>query len=212
MQLRPLPSQARSQRCAGIYGWTTRASGTRRAKSLDHRTYSTWEGRYYGRSGTIALQLPTIILTMLVLTSQTTTTRFSNDIRTRSLANFSATVTRYLQVWGVLEVVALFTAHATALSQDQFEIAYSDYSYQTAANAIAAALIVSLLCISTAYHWLVRSRHLHWRPRVSPFHRATIHWFVFDSPLLGGNPAFKLYDVDPDTFGIMDVHVIFSML
>jgi hypothetical protein len=26
----------------------------------------------------------------------------------------------------------------------------------------------------------------------------------------GGNPAFKLYEIDPDTFEVMDASVIFS--
>lgn len=28
--------------------------------------------------------------------------------------------------------------------------------------------------------------------------------------LLGGNPAFKIYDVDPDTFEVMDMKVYYS--
>lgn len=28
---------------------------------------------------------------------------------------------------------------------------------------------------------------------------------------LGGNPAFKIYDVDPDTFQVMDMRVYISM-
>ncbi|KAF9469608.1 sphingomyelin phosphodiesterase [Collybia nuda] len=68
-------------------------------------------------------------------------------------------------------LVGQFFGHS---HKDQFEIAYSDYNNQTAANAVAAALIA---------------------PALTP---------------TSGNPAFKLYDVDPDTFGIMDVRVIFT--
>ncbi|KAJ7157546.1 sphingomyelin phosphodiesterase [Mycena crocata] len=58
--------------------------------------------------------------------------------------------------------------------KDQFEIAYSDYSNQTAQNAVSVALI---------------------GPALTP---------------TSGNPAFKSYSIDPDTFEVMDVHVIFT--
>ncbi|KAJ7153823.1 sphingomyelin phosphodiesterase [Mycena filopes] len=58
--------------------------------------------------------------------------------------------------------------------KDQFEIAYSNYSDQTAENAVSVALI---------------------GPALTP---------------TSGNPAFKLYDVDPDTFEVMDAKVIFT--
>ncbi|KAF5392862.1 hypothetical protein D9757_000982 [Collybiopsis confluens] len=58
--------------------------------------------------------------------------------------------------------------------QDEFEIAYSDYNHQTAANAVG----VGLIC-----------------PALTP---------------TSGNPAFKVYDVDPDTLGIMNIRVIFA--
>ncbi|KAF8195282.1 sphingomyelin phosphodiesterase [Mycena galopus ATCC 62051] len=58
--------------------------------------------------------------------------------------------------------------------KDQFEIAYSNYSDQTAANAVAVALI---------------------GPALTP---------------TSGNPAFKFYDIDPDTFEVMDSSVIFT--
>lgn len=55
--------------------------------------------------------------------------------------------------------------------QDQFEIAYSDYSNQHAATAIAFASL---------------------SPALTP---------------RSGNPAFKMYDVDPDTFEVVDIKV-----
>ncbi|KAJ7253566.1 sphingomyelin phosphodiesterase [Mycena rebaudengoi] len=58
--------------------------------------------------------------------------------------------------------------------KDQFEIAYSNYSEQTAANAVSVALI---------------------GPALTP---------------TSGNPAFKVYDVDPDTFEVMDASVFFT--
>jgi len=58
--------------------------------------------------------------------------------------------------------------------KDQFEIAYSDYNEQTAANAVAVALI---------------------GPALTP---------------TSGNPAFKVYDIDPDTFEVMDQSVFFT--
>ncbi|KAK7468297.1 hypothetical protein VKT23_002811 [Stygiomarasmius scandens] len=68
-------------------------------------------------------------------------------------------------------IVGQFFGHS---HKDQFEIAYSNYDEQTAANAVSAALI---------------------GPALTP---------------TSGNPAFKLYDVDPDTFGIMNMRVIFT--
>ncbi|KAF7357082.1 Saposin B-type domain-containing protein [Mycena sanguinolenta] len=58
--------------------------------------------------------------------------------------------------------------------KDQFEIAYSNYSEQTAANAVSVALI---------------------GPALTP---------------TSGNPAFKFYDIDPDTFSVVDSSVIFT--
>ncbi|KAJ6488326.1 sphingomyelin phosphodiesterase, partial [Mycena vulgaris] len=58
--------------------------------------------------------------------------------------------------------------------KDQFEVAYSNYSEQTAANAVGVGLI---------------------GPALTP---------------TSGNPAFKMYEIDPDTFEVMDVHVIFT--
>ncbi|KAJ7767281.1 sphingomyelin phosphodiesterase [Mycena metata] len=58
--------------------------------------------------------------------------------------------------------------------KDQFEIAYSNYSEQTAQNAVGVALI---------------------GPALTP---------------TSGNPAFKFYDIDPDTFEVMDSKVIFT--
>ncbi|KAJ7767552.1 sphingomyelin phosphodiesterase [Mycena olivaceomarginata] len=58
--------------------------------------------------------------------------------------------------------------------KDQFEIAYSNYSAQTAENAVGVGLI---------------------GPALTP---------------TSGNPAFKLYEIDPDTFEVMDASVIFT--
>ncbi|KAF5389664.1 hypothetical protein D9757_004095 [Collybiopsis confluens] len=66
-------------------------------------------------------------------------------------------------------IVGQFFGHS---HKDQFEVAYSDYNDQTAANAVG----VGLIC-----------------PALTP---------------TSGNPAFKVYDVDPDTFGIMDIFFI----
>ncbi|KAF7346627.1 Saposin B-type domain-containing protein [Mycena sanguinolenta] len=60
--------------------------------------------------------------------------------------------------------------------KDQFEIAYSNYSEQTAANAVSVGLIGPALTPSS------------------------------------GNPAFKFYDIDPDTFSVVDSSVIFTNL
>ncbi|KAJ4488627.1 sphingomyelin phosphodiesterase [Lentinula lateritia] len=68
-------------------------------------------------------------------------------------------------------IVGQFFGHS---HKDQFEIAYSDYNNQTAANAVG----VGLIC-----------------PALTP---------------TSGNPAFKVYDVDPDTLGIMNIRVIFA--
>ncbi|KAF5392860.1 hypothetical protein D9757_000989 [Collybiopsis confluens] len=70
-------------------------------------------------------------------------------------------------------IVGQFFGHS---HKDQFEIAYSNYSQQTAANAVG----VGLIC-----------------PALTP---------------TSGNPAFKVYDVDPDTLGIMNIRVIFANL
>ncbi|KAJ6560941.1 sphingomyelin phosphodiesterase [Mycena sp. CBHHK59/15] len=58
--------------------------------------------------------------------------------------------------------------------KDQFEIAYSNYSEQTAENAVSVALI---------------------GPALTP---------------TSGNPAFKVYEIDPDTFEVMDASVVFT--
>ncbi|KAF9467960.1 sphingomyelin phosphodiesterase [Collybia nuda] len=58
--------------------------------------------------------------------------------------------------------------------QDEFALAYSDYSKQTAENAVSVG-------------WIA--------PSLTP---------------RNGNPAFKLYDVDPDTYEIMDARVFIS--
>ncbi|THV01290.1 sphingomyelin phosphodiesterase [Dendrothele bispora CBS 962.96] len=68
-------------------------------------------------------------------------------------------------------IVGHFFGHS---HKDQFEIAYSNYEEQTAANAVSVALI---------------------GPALTP---------------TSGNPAFKVYDVDPDTFGVMNMRVIFT--
>ncbi|KAF8195288.1 sphingomyelin phosphodiesterase [Mycena galopus ATCC 62051] len=68
-------------------------------------------------------------------------------------------------------IAAQFFGHS---HMDQFEIAYSNYSEQTAANAVAVGLI---------------------GPALTP---------------TSGNPAFKFYDIDPDTFEVMDSSVIFT--
>ncbi|KIJ98756.1 hypothetical protein K443DRAFT_133333 [Laccaria amethystina LaAM-08-1] len=60
--------------------------------------------------------------------------------------------------------------------QDEFMISYSDYTKQTAANAVSVG-------------WIA--------PSITPS---------------GGNPAFKVYDVDPDTYEIMDAKVYSSDL
>ncbi|EKM49763.1 uncharacterized protein PHACADRAFT_106798 [Phanerochaete carnosa HHB-10118-sp] len=65
-------------------------------------------------------------------------------------------------------ISAQFFGHS---HKDQFEIAYSDYSNQTASTATSIAFIA---------------------PALTP---------------TSGNPAFKIYDVDPDTFEIMDARV-----
>ncbi|KAJ7500301.1 sphingomyelin phosphodiesterase [Mycena galericulata] len=58
--------------------------------------------------------------------------------------------------------------------KDQFEIAYSNYSEQTAENAVSVGLI---------------------GPALTP---------------TSGNPAFKVYEIDPDTFEVMDSSVFFT--
>ncbi|KAH9944712.1 Metallo-dependent phosphatase-like protein [Amylocystis lapponica] len=62
-------------------------------------------------------------------------------------------------------IAGQFYGHTHA---DEFAIAYSNYSEQTAENAVSLAMI---------------------GPALTP---------------MSGNPAFKVYDVDPDTFEIMD--------
>ncbi|KAJ6577051.1 sphingomyelin phosphodiesterase [Mycena vulgaris] len=57
---------------------------------------------------------------------------------------------------------------------DQFQIAYSNYSDQTAQTAVSAALI---------------------GPALTPN---------------SGNPAFKVYEIDPDTFEVMDSSIFFT--
>ncbi|KIP02824.1 hypothetical protein PHLGIDRAFT_277143 [Phlebiopsis gigantea 11061_1 CR5-6] len=68
-------------------------------------------------------------------------------------------------------IAAQFFGHS---HKDQFEIAYSNYSDQTASTATSIALVA---------------------PALTP---------------TSGNPAFKIYDVDPDTFEIMDSRVYFT--
>ncbi|KAJ7067511.1 sphingomyelin phosphodiesterase [Mycena amicta] len=68
-------------------------------------------------------------------------------------------------------IAAQFFGHS---HKDQFEIAYSNYSEQTARNAVGVGLI---------------------GPALTP---------------TSGNPAFKVYDIDPDTFEVMDSSVFFS--
>ncbi|KAG6843284.1 hypothetical protein H0H93_001547, partial [Arthromyces matolae] len=67
-------------------------------------------------------------------------------------------------------IAAQFYGHS---HQDQFEIAYSDYTKQTEANAVSVA-------------WIA--------PSLTP---------------RDGNPAFKTYDIDPDTYEVMDAHVFY---
>ncbi|KAJ7218481.1 sphingomyelin phosphodiesterase [Mycena pura] len=77
--------------------------------------------------------------------------------------------------------------------KDQFEIAYSNYSAQTAANAVGVALIVRVsvnLLLSLTF--------------VGPCINSDEQ--VCDC----GNPAFKVYDIDPDTFEVMDASVFFT--
>ncbi|KAK6980766.1 Saposin B-type domain-containing protein [Favolaschia claudopus] len=68
-------------------------------------------------------------------------------------------------------VAGMFFGHS---HHDEFEIAYSNYSAQTAENAVGIAFI---------------------GPALTP---------------TSGNPAFKIYDVDPDTFEVMDASVFFT--
>ncbi|KAJ7675218.1 sphingomyelin phosphodiesterase [Mycena rosella] len=68
-------------------------------------------------------------------------------------------------------IVGQFFGHTHG---DQFSIAYSNYSQQTAQTAVGAALIA---------------------PALTPN---------------SGNPAFKVYDIDPDTFEVMDSSIFFS--
>lgn len=78
---------------------------------------------------------------------------------------------------------------AHELFQDQFEIAYSDFNNQTAETADSVALICPAL---TPTSWVLRMLQ-------SLSKTLTI--------ASGGNPAFKLYDIDPDTYEVMDAKV-----
>ncbi|KAJ7336801.1 Metallo-dependent phosphatase-like protein [Mycena albidolilacea] len=68
-------------------------------------------------------------------------------------------------------IAAQFFGHT---HRDGFQIAYSNYSDQTAHTAVSAALI---------------------GPALTP---------------TSGNPAFKFYDIDPDTFEVMDSSIFFT--
>ncbi|KAJ7153824.1 sphingomyelin phosphodiesterase [Mycena filopes] len=74
-------------------------------------------------------------------------------------------------------VAAQFFGHTHG---DQFQIAYSNYSDQTAQTAVSAALIGPALTPNTLM------------------------------PSSGGNPAFKVYDIDPDTYEVMDSSIFFT--
>lgn len=69
---------------------------------------------------------------------------------------------------------------------DEFEIAYSDYSNQTAENANGITFISGALTPA------------------SEFIYKSLYRKVLILVSLGGNPVFRVYDVDPDTFEIMD--------
>lgn len=79
---------------------------------------------------------------------------------------FSQIVNRYSDT-----IAALFFGHT---HKDEFEISYSDYSAQTAANAVAMSYIA---------------------PALTP---------------TSGNPTFRVYSVDPVTFGILDYTVYYA--
>jgi sphingomyelin phosphodiesterase len=92
------------------------------------------------------------------------------------------------------EVAGIHISTPLGQSQDQFEIAYSDYSNQTAATAMGFASISPALTptsLSLAY---------------------LSYTILTNQAVEGGNPAFKMYDVDPDTFEIMDVKVYTSKI
>lgn len=75
--------------------------------------------------------------------------------------------------------------------KDQFEIAYSDYGNQNAA---------------TAYSFVSLSPAL--TPRSTP--SLVISIGLTNHSDKGGNPAFKMYEIDPDTFEIVDLKVYTS--
>ncbi|KAI0061958.1 sphingomyelin phosphodiesterase [Artomyces pyxidatus] len=79
---------------------------------------------------------------------------------------YNQIVQRYINT-----VAAQFFGHS---HKDQFEIAYSDFSNQTASSADSIVFI---------------------GPALTP---------------TSGNPAFKIYDVDPDTFEVMDAKVFIT--
>ncbi|KAL0575217.1 hypothetical protein V5O48_006756 [Marasmius crinis-equi] len=76
--------------------------------------------------------------------------------------------------------------------KDEFQIAYSDYDNQVASNAVSFASI---------------------GPALTPTSKDIVFRSSGTKSLtsaLGGNPAFKVYDVDPDTSGLMNVRVVYS--
>lgn len=79
------------------------------------------------------------------------------------------------------------------MTQDQFEIAYSDYSNQSATTAVAFASISPALT-----------------PTSLLFVLSSVQSSLIDLENSGGYPAFKMYDIDPDTYEIMDVKVYMS--
>jgi len=85
------------------------------------------------------------------------------DVMRDQSSYFDQVIQRYKNT-----IAGQFYGHTHA---DEFAIGYSNYSDQTAANAMSVAMI---------------------GPALTP---------------MSGNPAFKMYDIDPDTFEIMDARV-----
>ncbi|KAG5651755.1 hypothetical protein H0H81_007567 [Sphagnurus paluster] len=84
---------------------------------------------------------------------------------------------------------------------DQFGIAYSDYTRRSAETAVSVAMIAPALTPRGKHHFCTPISRV---PRFL--------YYAYQLPRADGNSAFKVYDVDPDTYEIMDAKVYRSNL
>ena len=109
------------------------------------------------------------------------------DVMRDQSAYFDQVVQRYKNT-----IAGQFYGHTHA---DEFAIGYSNYSERTAENAVSIAMI---------------------GPAMTPMSESRLRSMggleCSCAMCVGGNPAFKVYDIDPDSYEIMDVRSYYSVL